>query len=309
MIRSFWRRAMTMTLLAMLVSTTFAQAAPRETRIFCYLVYNFSNSKHKLFADSLAKSFKQLGFTDRMKRRGVVWREANFSTLGGVAQYLHISSDDIIYFGILMADSHDRITREMYRAHVGIPRTATDAQIRAIADNCANSFYFALADVEEAFRNKGEWATQRAIVDYQAQKAGQERLVIDGKDVTSNRTLLPQPPFKRQNIHVTMVPFSPALFKRLGATACGGTAREMWIKRGAKRFIIEVGPQLTDLKMYLVDYASGGDKEFMSPVKSDFAYPEIRGRQVFVPLALIVEQLGMPFKIESDDMKLTLTHR
>jgi hypothetical protein len=314
MFRSSARRTMALlfALLGFLVSSAVgAPAATRESKVFVYVVYNAGNRAQKSYAQALLKKFNQLGFTERLKKKGVNWVEANYSSASAAAAYLHIGADDVVYFGILMADSSDRMTREMYRAHIPVTPNMNPRQIQALADETAHEFYFALVDVVDNFHDKSRWARQNALLDWRDMKAGQVRIMLDGKDIAANKNLFVQPPFKRQNIHLVMVPFSPALFKRLGADAAGtsrqGGREVLWVKKGKQRLIFEVGPQITDIKTYAVSYAGGVDKKFISPIKTLFAYPEPHGNVTFVPLNLVIKTLYLPYDVEDDGMTETLT--
>lgn len=306
------RRWAVLALLLVIFASRAAFAAMPENKVFVYVVYSGNSQNHRLFAQALLKKFNQLGFTEKMKKKGVSWVENSYGNLGAAASYLHIAPDDIIYVGILMADRSDRMTREMFRDHVAIPPNATPKVINSLADACAHEAYFALADVLDNLKDKSRWARQMSLLDWRDEKAGQVKIVLDGKDITNNKELLPKPAYKRQNIHLVMVPFSPALFKKLGADdagtgTCSGGRELLWIKKGTMRLQFEVGPQLTDLKTYIVNYGPGGEKKFISPIKSLFAYPEPNGGTTFVPLNLVIKYLYLPFDVEDDGMTETIT--
>ena len=306
------RRCAVLALLLVLFASRAALAAAPESKVFVYVVYSGNNQAHRAFAQALLKKFNLLGFTEKMKKKGVSWVENSYGNLGAAASYLHIAPEDIIYVGILMADKSDRMTREMFRDHVTIPANPTPKIINGLADSCAHEAYFALADVLDNLQDKQRWARQNALLDWRDEKAGQVKIVLDGKDITNNHDLLPKPAYKRQNIHLVMVPFSPALFKKLGADDSGtgtasGNRQLLWIKKGTMRLQFEVGPQLTDLKTYVVNYGPGGEKKFISPIKGLFAYPEMNGGTTFVPLNLVIKSLYLPFDVEEDGMTETIT--
>ena len=307
-------RLLALSLLVSLLLPRAAAAATPENKVFVYVVYSGNSQNQLTFAQALLKRFNMLGFTERMKKKGVSWVENSYGNLGAAASYLHIAPDDIVYVGILMADRSDRMTREMYRGHVTIAATATPKQINSAADACAHEAYFALADVVDNLQSKGRWARQQALLDWRDEKAGEVKLIIDGKDVSSNKDLLPKAPYKRQNIHLVMVAFSPALFKKLGADDAGistasGNRQLLWIKKGAQRLQFEVGPQLTDIKTYVVSHGAGAEKKFISPIKAVFAYPEMNGSTTFVPLNLVIKSLYLPYDVEADGMTETLTSK
>lgn len=290
-----------------------ARAAP-ETKTFIYVVYDYANRAQRDYARALLKKFNQLGFTERVKRTGVSWVEVNYASASAAAQYLHIAPDDVVYFGILMADRNDRLTREMFRAHVALPARVTDAQINAIADADAHEFYYALADVVDAFTDKVRWGRQTALLDALSQRSTPVRLILNGKDISRNRGLMLGAPYRRQNIRLVMVAFSRALFKKLGADEAGrskasGRREMLWIKKGNKRIIFEVGPQITDLKIYDANYAGAREKRFISPIKHFFAYPEVVGGLTFVPLNLVIKTLNLRVDIEEGGATETLTRK
>lgn len=308
------RRWAALLLVCLMLLTGAAHAAVPESKVFVYVVYSGNSQNQRAFAQALLKRFNLLGFTERMKKKGVSWVENSYGNLGAAASYLHIAPDDIVYVGVLMADRTDRMTREMFRDHVEVPYNLTQKQINTLADQSAHEAYFALENVVGELRDKTKWPRQQALLDWRDQKAGQVKLVLDGKDITNNKDLLPKPAYRRQNIHLTMVPFSPALFKKLGADDAGtGTAsggrQLLWIKKGSNRLQFEVGSQLTDMKTYLVSYGAGGGKKFISPISAVFCYPETSGDTTFVPLNLVLKTLFLPFELEQDGMTETITPR
>jgi len=289
-----------------------ALAAPPESKIFIYLILNKGNPAHRAFSDALLKKFNELGFSERMKKKGVSWVEANYGSVGSVASYLHINPEDIIYFGVLMADRNDRITREMFRAQIPVPVDSDEKKMRRVADNTAHKFYFELADVVDNFENQPKWRRQVALLDPRSEKAGGVKIILDGKDVTNNKALVPRAPFVRARINVPMVAFSEALWKKLGADSSGisgasGGRTSYWIKKGPRKIIFEVGSEITDYKTYVANYSGEVEKKFVNPVKTTFAYPEIQGNATFVPLRLVVKELYLPYQYEADGFTVTLT--
>jgi len=297
---------------SMVVRAGEVHAALPESKIFIYLIYNKGNPSHRAFAETLFKKFNSLGFADRMKKKGVSWVEANYVNVGSVADYLHIAPDDIIYFGVLMADKTDRITREMYRASIPVSREDDEKSMRRAADNTAHKFYFELADVVDSYENQPKWRRQIALLNPRSEKAGGVKITLDGKDLTRNKQLFPAMPFKRNRINVVMVPFSKALWMKLGAddagTATASGGRTMyWVKKGTKRVNFEVGPDVTDLKTYVVNYATSPiEKRFVNPTKPTFAYSEMQGSLVFVPLRLVMQELYLPFDWEAEGFTVNL---
>lgn len=290
-----------------------ARAALPESKIFIYLIYNKGNASHRAFAETLFKKFNSLGFADRMKKKGVSWVEANYVNVGAVADYLHIAPDDIIYFGVLMADKTDRITREMYRATIPVSKEDDEKSMRRAADSTAHKFYFELADVVDNFDSQPKRRRQTALLSPTSEKAGGVRINLNGKDITKNTKLFPKAPFMRTFINVVMVPFSKGLWKQLGADDAGTAAayggRTMyWVKKGTRRINFEIGPALTDKKTYVVNYATSPiEKRFINPTKPTFAYPEQQGSTLFVPLRLVMQELYLPYDWESEGFTVNLT--
>ena len=310
--RSRWLVTVFVTLHLVLAAQAPVPAAPRESKIIVYLIYNKGNPAHKTFVDALYKKFNQLGFVDRMKKRGVAWVEAGYQGTGSVAGFLHIAPEHLIYFGVLMADSTERVTREMFRAHIPVASNVDLKVVKREADENAHKFYYEVANLLDTFQNPTLWKRQISLLDPKEERAGGVKLLLAGKDITANTALLPRSPFMRSNIHVVMAPFSPALWKRLGAdeatiVPAAGNRSVLTVKKGSRKMVFEVGPGLTDLKTWSVSHAGHAEKRFINPTNLLFAYPEVQGNVIFVPLRLVMHELSLPFDYKTEGFTVTLT--
>lgn len=295
-----------LTLFSMLAMRTTCWGMGQEKKIIIYIVYQKNSGPQKIFVDQLFKNFNKLGFTDRMKKKGVAWVEAGY---GNSSPALHIGGDDIIYFGVLMADGKEQITREMFRARVQV-RSSQEKKIKAQAEQDAHLLYYGAADVLDNFVNKALWQRQVAMCDAKDHTAEPLRITVDGKPISGNNEMFPIAPFRRTGIGVAMVPSTPILWKRLGAEGAGNAGKNAaWIKKGTRRVLFEVGGSIIDTKTWVVSYQGGTYRKFVSPINPLFAYPEIQGDTILVPLALVIKELGLPYDVKTDGATVNLTKK
>ena len=292
-----------------------AQAAPTESKPMIYVLYNKSSAAHRAYVEDLFKRFNRLGFTDRMKSKGVGWVEAGYASAGSMTSYLHIGPDEIIYFGILMADKNERPTREMFRAHIPVTESDDEKSMRQKADETSHKFYYELADVMDHLTNSTKWKRQQLLIDPTTDKAGLIKVTLDGKDITDNKSYFNRPPFKRQKINTAMVSGSSAFWKRIGAdesgsSSLGGGRTAVWVKKGPRKLIFEMGSSLTDYKTYLATYSPSTSKVFINPTKPSFAYPEIQGNGVYcLPLKMVLQELNLGYGYELNDFTVNISKR
>lgn len=305
--RPAWMLAAFLTLVGLLLPSTPGYGAGQEKKIIIYIVYQKSSAPQKTFVEYLFKDFNKLGFTDRMKKKGVAWVEAGYGAAGSATSYLHIGGDDIIYFGVLMADGKEQITREMFRARVQL-RSTEEKKIKAQAEQDAHLLYYGAADVLDNFLNKGLWQRQIAICDAKGHAAEPLRITVDGKPISGSTEMFPVAPFRRTSIGIAMVPSTPALWKRLGCDGAGSAGRgAAYIKKGTRRILFEVAGSLIDTKTWVVSYQGGTYRKFVSPINALFAYPEVQGEHVLVPLGLVIKELGLPYDVKTDGATIHLT--
>lgn len=308
-------RLLAASLLALLVVAAVqapARATPRESKIIIYVIYNKGNSAHKTFVDALYKKFNQLGFVDRMKKRGVAWVEAGYQGAGTVTGHLRIAPEHLIYFGVLMADGSEHVTREMFRAHIPVAANVSPKVVKSEADENAHKFYYEVVNLLDHFQSQVLWKRQVSLLNPKDERAGGVKLLLAGKDITADPALLPRPPFMRSNIHVVMTPFSPALWKRLGADGATivSTGPNRWVltvKKGPRSVVFEVGAGLTDFKTWSVSHAGRAEKRFINPTNLLFAYPEVQGSVIFVPLRLVLHELNLPVQYKAEGFTVNLT--
>jgi len=304
--RPAWVLAALLALSCTMAVPVTGHAMGQEKKITIYIVYQKNSGPQKAFVEQLFKNFNKLGFTDRMKKKGVSWVEASFGSSGPA---LHIGTDDIIYFGVLMTDGREQVTREMFRARVQLKSTE-EKKLKAQAEQDAHLLYYGAADVLDTFLNKGLWQRQVAMCNAKDHTAEPVRITVEGKPISGNNEMFPIAPFKRTSIGVAMVPSTPALWKRLGAEGAGSAGKgTAWIKKGTRRILFEVGSNLLDTKTWVVSYQGGTYRKFVSPINPLYAYAEVQGDQVLVPLALVIKELGLPYDVKNDGATVVLTRK
>ncbi|MHB2017766.1 MAG: hypothetical protein ACYCW6_12530 [Candidatus Xenobia bacterium] len=277
-------------------------AVPHEDKIFIYFVYDEGSATQRRFIDALYDRFKTLGFRDFLKKEGIAWVEGNYNTLGGVTSYLDISRDDLIYFAVVTADRNDRIVREISRIRVPVRPGMKPRDIKIMADNYSQKFYYETQNTRDMFRNPKLWERQRALLDPSGHAASPVSLELNGKPLTSSA-------YQRNSIAEVMVPCDARLFDKLGIKASqsgrpGGAVAQL--RKGNLRMDFYTGSEVQDRKIYLVDLAAG-ERHFIRPIDTAFAYPEMKNGTVYLPLHLALGRLDPQLQYKKQGDKVLLT--